>query len=239
MRSVLLALLPLLAAAALAPGRLAAQETPAEPAAERPEVRPSEPIPTDSLAFGLAPADTVPVLAPRFQEGGGREALARVPSEDLLPRNPRNAAIRSFLLPGWGQLYTGHPWRAAFFAAAEVGFFAAGYSKQREALARKDDLQVAREAFFATLPDSVAADTVAATEAFDSTPEAIAIRSDLEDIEETREDFYAYFALSVIFAAVDAYVAAQLDPLAAGYEPQTGRAWAGVRLRIGGPSGRP
>ena len=225
-------LVPLLAAAFFAPRLLSAQETPVDTLGAA-VVRPSEPIPIDSLAFGLAPADTVPVLAPRFREGGGREALARVPSEDLLPRNPRNAAIRSFLIPGWGQLYTGHPWRAAFFAAAEVGFFAAAYGKQQEALDLQDELQAAREAFFATLPDSVAADTAAATQAFDDTTEAILIRSDLEDIEQTREDFYAYFALSVIFAAVDAYVAAPLDPLAGGYEPASGRAWAGVRLPLG------
>jgi len=33
------------------------------------DVRPSEPIPLDTLQFGLAPADTVPVLAPRFRGG--------------------------------------------------------------------------------------------------------------------------------------------------------------------------
>ncbi len=225
MRFVPQVLLAAALAAALLPGRAAGQET---------VVRPSEPIPIDSLAFGLAPADTVPVLAPRFRESGGLEALAQVPGEDLLPRNPRNAAIRAFLLPGWGQFHTGHPWRAALFAGAEIGFFTLGYRNQLAALDLQDDLQAEREAFFAALPDSVAADSAAAVEAFDQSAPAIAIRSELADVEERREDWYAYLALSVIFAAVDAYVAAQLDPLDVGLDLSIGRAWAAVRLRPGG-----
>lgn len=186
----------------------------------------------DSLPFGLAPADTIAILAPRFRAAGGAEALAAVPAEDILPKSPRNAALRSFLLPGWGQIYTGHPWRAALFAVAETGFFLAGYAKQREALDLKDDLQAAREAFFATLPDSVIADPVAAEDAFSQLPEAIGIRGDLDAVEETREDFYAYFALSVIFSAVDAYVAAQLDPIEVGVALGDRRAWAGIRLPL-------
>lgn len=226
MRTTAWRALLLVASVAIGPRDVAAQDAP--------EVRPSEPIPIDSLSLARAAADTIPVLAPRFHESGAREALARVPGEDLLPKNPRNAALRSFVLPGWGQLYTGHPWRAALFASAEVGFFALGYRKQLEALELQEDLQTAREAFFVTLPDSVAADSAAAVNAFDRSPTAITIRGDLADVEERREDWYAYFALSVIFSAVDAYVAAQLDPLAAGFDASRGRAWAAVRLRPAG-----
>jgi len=52
-----------------------------QPAAAQ-EVRPSEAIPLDSL--DVISADTVPVLEPRFREGGGPERLSRVPSEDVL-----------------------------------------------------------------------------------------------------------------------------------------------------------
>jgi hypothetical protein len=197
------------------------------------EIRPSEPVPIDSLDFVAAPADTIPLLAPRFREAGGPEELSQVPSVDALPKNPRNAAIRAFLLPGWGQVYAGHPWRAVLFASAEVVFFAAGYSKQREALDRKSDLRTAREEFFATQPDSVLADSLAAEEAFELTPEVVAIRGDIEQIEERREDFYAYFAASIIFAAVDAYVSAQLDPVTLDVDPATGRIRAGVEFPIG------
>jgi hypothetical protein len=194
------------------------------------EVRPSEAIPLDSL--DVIPVDTVPVLAPRFQEGGGPERLSRVPSEDILPKNPRNAAIRAFLIPGWGSLYTGHPWRGVMWAAAQTGFFALGYRKQLEALDLQDDLQAAREAFIATAPDSLIADRIALEAAFDRTTEAITIRSDLDQTEERREDWYAYFALSTIFAAVDAYVSAQLDPIRVGRDGN-GRVTAELSLPIG------
>lgn len=221
----MIALLPtalVLAALMLgAPGPLAAQD-----------VLPSEPIPLDTLQFGLAPADTVPILAPRFREGPAQAELAAVPSEDRLPRNPRNAAIRSFLIPGWGQWHTGHPFRGIGFALAEVGFAYFGYRQQLDALDLQDDLQVAREAFFADPPPDLPADPVLAEEAFGQTLEARIIRADLEQIEGHREDFYAYAALAVIFSAVDAYVAAQLDPLSVDAEP-SGRVRAQLRLPLG------
>lgn len=196
------------------------------------DVRPSEPIPLDTLQFGLAPADTVPVLAPRFRGGPAQAELAAVPSEDRLPRNPRNAAIRSFLLPGWGQWHTGHPIRGIGFALAEVGFAWLGYRQQQEALDLQDELQAAREAFFADPPPDLPEDPILAEEAFGRTIEALTIRGDLDGVEGHREDFYAYAALAVIFSAVDAYVAAQLDPLDVGAEP-SGRVRASVRLPIG------
>ena len=199
------------------------------------EVRPSEPIPLDSL--DVIPADTLPVLEPRFREGGGPERLSRVPSEDVLPRNPRNAAIRAFLIPGWGSFYTGHPWRGVMWAAAQGGFFALGYRKQLEALDLQDDLQAAREAFTRAAPDSLLEDPIALEAAFDRTPEAITIRSDLDQTEERREDWYAYFALSTIFAAVDAYVSAQLDPIRVGRDGE-GRVTAELSLPVGRDPGR-
>ncbi|HET9333991.1 MAG TPA: DUF5683 domain-containing protein [Gemmatimonadota bacterium] len=196
------------------------------------DVRPSEPIPIDTLQFGLAPADTVPVLAPRFRGGPAQAELAAVPDEDRLPRNPRNAAIRSFLLPGWGQWHTGHPIRGIGFALAEVGFAWLGYRQQREALNLQDELQAAREAFFADPPPDLPEDPILAEEAFDRTIEAVTIRAELDNAEGYREDFYAYAALAVIFSAMDAYVAAQLDPLDVGAEP-SGRVRASVRLPWG------
>jgi hypothetical protein len=217
------------AAAALAAATLALLVFATAPAAAQ-EVRPSEAIPLDSLE--VIPADTLPILEPRFREGGGPERLSRVPSEDLLPRNPRNAAIRAFLIPGWGSFYTGHPWRGVMWAAAQGGFFTLGYRKQLEALDLQDDLQAAREAFAATAPDSLLEDPIALEAAFDRTPEAIGIRSDLDQTEERREDWYAYFALSTIFAAVDAYVSAQLDPIRVGRDGN-GRVTAELRLPVG------
>jgi hypothetical protein len=196
------------------------------------EVRPSEPIPLDSLQFGLAPADTVPVLAPRFRGGPAQEELAAVPSEDRLPRNPRNAAIRAFLIPGWGQWYTGHPIRGIGFALAEAGFAYLGYRQQQDALDLQDDLQAAREAFFADPPPDLPDDPILAEEVFGQTIEARTIRADLEQVEGHREDFYAYAALAVIFSAIDAYVAAQLDPLDVEAQP-SGRIRASLKVPLG------
>lgn len=198
------------------------------------EIRPAEPIPLDTLQFGLAPADTVPVLAPRFRGGPAQAELAAVPSEDRLPRNPRNAAIRSFLLPGWGQWYTGHPLRGIGFALAEIGFALLGYNQQLQALELQDDLQAAREAFFADPPPDLPEDPLLAEEVFSRTAEAATIRGELDNVEGHREDFYAYAALSVIFSAIDAYVAAQLDPLDVETEP-SGRTRASLRIPLGAP----
>ena len=224
----------LLATAGVAPA--AAQQ---EADTTRVEIRPSEPIPVDTLAvLNLAPEDTIPVLAPRFREGEGARALAEVPGEDVLPKNPRNAAIRSFLVPGWGQFYTGHPWRGAVFAAAEVGLFWSGWSKHQEALDKEEEIREARAAFLADPPEGAPEDSLALVEQFENTTEARQLEAELADIEERREDFYAWGLLSVIFAAVDAYTAAQLDPIDIGGEPSERRVWAGIRWRLG-PGPRP
>lgn len=200
------------------------------------EVRPSEPIPVDTLAtLSLAPEDTIPVLGPRFREGGGHERLARVPNEDLLPKNPRNAAIRSFLIPGWGQFYTGHPYRGVAFAVAEVGFFTLGYRKQQEVLDQRDEIDRLREAFFADPPEGAPEDSLALLEFFQQTEDFLNADGEMEDMEERRNDWYAYGMLSIIFAAVDAYASAQLDPVNVGVDPVERRLWGGVRLPVGGP----
>ena len=200
------------------------------------EIRPSEPIPLDELGFGTAPQDTVPVLALRFRESEAAAQLERVPAEDVQPRNPRNAAIRSFLIPGWGQVYTGHPIRAVVFAVSEVGFFLLGRSKQQDVLDTRSEIHAAREEFFAdtTLPE----DPATRENLFLRTETAAQLFADLEFHRERRDDFYAYAAASVIFAAVDAYVAAQLDPIDLGADVANRRVWAGLRLPVGALPGR-
>jgi len=209
---------------------LAAQErVPAEPLDLPPVVVPSEPIPESAFA-----ADTVKILEQRFREMGQR-VLATVPTEDRLPKNPRNAAIRAFLVPGWGQFYTGHKWRGVLFAVAEVAFLARGYSLQLDALDKKDELEEARQAFFADPPEGIDPDDEARLlSAFETSPIAREITGELEDIEDEREDFYAWGFLSVFFAALDAYVSAQLDPIEVGAEPAQRRVWGGIRIPLGG-----
>jgi hypothetical protein len=228
-----LRVLSVAAALFLGAAPLVAQETPADTTRARPEVRPAEPIPLDTLAFGIAPADTVPHLAQRFRESEAAVDLAAVPAEDVLVKNPRNAAIRAFLIPGWGQIYTGHPWKAALFAAGEVGFSLAGYQWQKDAIDKRREIRAARAEFFADTTQQLPEDPDLREQRFRQTPEAIELFGDLEFIRERREDFYAWAAASVIFAAVDAYVAAQLDPIEVGADAVERRLWAGVRFRLG------
>lgn len=220
----------LLAALLLAAPALAQERVPSEPIDLPPRLVPSEPIPEDAFA-----ADTTKLLEGRFRDLGETE-LSLVPGEDVLPKNPRNAAIRAFLIPGWGQVYTGHPWRAAVFAAMEIGFLGRGYMLQLDALDKKDEIEAARQAFFEDPPEGVDPDDPdALLRAFENTDEARNLRGDLEEIEDSREDFYAWGFLSVFFAAVDAYVAAQLDPIQVGGDVARQRVWAGIRLPVGGP----
>jgi hypothetical protein len=200
-----------------------------------PEVRPSEPIPLDTLAFGLAPGDTIPVLAQRFREGRGPEELAAVPSEDVRVKNPRNAAIRAFLVPGWGQVYTGHPWRAVLFAGGEALFFTMGYVRQQDVVEKKREIAAARAAYLANPPEGSPTDSLALEDAFLRTQVFLDLDNDREILRERRQDWYAWGIASVIFAAVDAYVAAQLDPVEVELSP-AGELRVGVELPIGGPA---
>ena len=49
---------------------------------------------------------------------------AQADSSVVLKKSPSGAVLRSALVPGWGQWYTGHRWKAALVAGAE--FFLAG-----------------------------------------------------------------------------------------------------------------
>lgn len=203
------------------------QEAP-DSLAPAPEVRPAEPIPTDSLAF-IAP-DSVAILAPRFLTTDAAAELAAVPGEDALPKNPRNAAIRAFLIPGWGQFYTDHPWRGVGFAAAEVSLLSGALVMNQRAKDLEGEINDLRDDFINSFPpDSIPEDP---DFEFELLPEVIALNRELEQTKDRREDFFAWFAAAVIFAAVDAYVAAQLDPIRIGAEPN-GRISAGVTLPVG------
>lgn len=204
------------------------------------EVRAAEPIPVDTLeAFDFATADTIPVLGPRFQQRGGPRELAGVPSVDEQPINPRNAAVRAFLVPGWGQFHTGHPIRGVGFAVAEVGFFTLGYRKQQDVLDLRSEIADSRAAFLTDPPEGAPADSLELIELFESSEAFLTLKAEENDAEERRNDWYAYGALSVIFAAVDAYASAQLDPFEVGAEPASRRVWAGVRVPTGTRRGGP
>ena len=89
---------------------------------------------------------------------------------------PRTALLRSALLPGWGQLYNGKPYKAAFFATVSASLFSIAVAEQ---LALSN-----------------------AQTPFES-----------EERAARRNTRILFFALSVTFAALDAYVDAHLADL--------------------------
>ncbi len=73
--------------------------------------------------------------------GSGQAATPRVETvdEQALPgetgrsKSPSLAMLRSAVLPGWGQFYTGHPWRGSLILAAEGTLLAFAWSENRKA----------------------------------------------------------------------------------------------------------
>lgn len=57
-------------------------------------------------------------------QAGAQKNEVAVAKNDSLPVNPRSALLRSAVLPGWGQIHNGHPWKAVLFAGAATGFLA-------------------------------------------------------------------------------------------------------------------
>jgi hypothetical protein len=135
------------------------------------------------------------LLAPRLTSAQSSALETRAPSRVPSPTpadstgapRPSAAMLRSALLPGWGQLYTGHPFKAAWVAAAGATFV----TLTVRADARVGELAARRSA----------------------TPDP-ATRSALEaDIEAWRIERRRWLVWSVtlwIYAVVDAYVDAEL-----------------------------
>jgi hypothetical protein len=96
---------------------------------------------------------------------------------------PRAALLRSALLPGWGQLYNGKPYKAAFFATVSTGLLSIAVAEQ---LALNN-----------------------AQTPFES-----------EERAARRNTRILFFALSVTFAALDAYVDAHLADLSSNWSTE-------------------
>lgn len=132
--------------------------------------------------FCSGPADAVPPLHLNPSTRASENA-ARVDSAHADSLSPRAALLRSALLPGWGQLYNGKPYKAAFFAAVSAGFLGVAVAEQ---IALND-----------------------AQSPFES-----------EERAARRNTRILFFALSVTFAALDAYVDAHLADLGANWNAE-------------------
>ena len=71
------------------------------------------------VARSLKPVLFVLLFAPALWAQPQKNLVARADSTKL--PSPRGAMIRSILFPGWGQLYNGKKWKAAFVFAVETG----------------------------------------------------------------------------------------------------------------------
>jgi hypothetical protein len=182
---------------------------------------PADTLPADSAAAAAADSlervrRDVETARERLQDV--RQTLETIPAEDVLPRSPRGAVIRAFALPGWGQFYTGHTFRGFMYAGAEAGFATLGFLKQAEVNNFKQEILEARLRFLAETiaasPDSSfsSEDSLAIRRSFDLTSEGTQLQAQLEAKQKRREDYFTYAIFSVIFAAIDAFVSAHLEP---------------------------
>jgi hypothetical protein len=131
----------------------------------------------------------------------GRPALAAEADStrsDSLPA-PRAALLRSALLPGWGQYYNGHPFKALFFASASTLALTAALGEQRQLDRLSDQLAAQRSA--------------------GGSPAGIdSLETRFQNQASKRNTRLLFIALSVAFAAIDAYVDAQLADFDAAVE---------------------
>ncbi|MBS1262427.1 MAG: hypothetical protein MAG453_01778 [Calditrichaeota bacterium] len=87
----------------------------------------SRPAPVFAQDVSSAQADTSSMSAPRGVERPAAYRISRMDSARVehgvpLSKSPTGAALRSAILPGWGQAYTGNWIKAAVFLGVDVGF---------------------------------------------------------------------------------------------------------------------
>jgi len=109
---------------------------------------------------------------------------------DSLP-SPRGALLRSALLPGWGQLYTGKPVKAVFFGGAAAGLLGWVVAEQRDLARIADELEGLR----VRDPDSFRIPSLEQAH---------------QDQAARRNTRILFLALAATFSALDAYVDAHL-----------------------------
>lgn len=117
--------------------------------------------------------------------------------------SPREALIRSAMLPGWGQYSNGHPLKAALFGTSTAAFVAATWSKMGDLSDTSNRIRSTRR----ELQLAIAAERsdVAALQ------ETLLTLEDSHQDDTARRNTYvlALFATAT-FAALDAYIDAHL-----------------------------
>jgi len=84
------------------------------------------------VALATAAAKEPELESPNAPDTTRSRTSEIVDSVSLLPRrSPGTAVLLSLLVPGGGQVYTGHYWKAPLIAAAEVGLGALAWREHR------------------------------------------------------------------------------------------------------------
>lgn len=183
-------------------------------------------VPTAALLLLL----TLPAPAVPAQEAlpGAFPLLAAVPAlqagtDSLRTIEPNKALLRSAFLPGWGQLYAGHPYKAVLIAVAEASFLRMTIRADRRV---KD---------YAALRSSAGGGLTGA-----------ALDAEIERWRGERRRWLLWTFGAWVYAMVDAYVDAQLYDFDR-EEPDfrlmvvpgegagaPARIWLGLRIPLGG-----
>lgn len=158
---------------------------------------------------------------------------------------PRGALIRSILVPGWGQAYTGSYLRGGVYFAAQMGSWymllkTMARLGEARSIERQRVANVRRELLIQAQSDTALQrryEDPAELEADIAEDERVQhVRKLIDARKEQREDWIAQTIFWTFASAVDAFVGAHLADFPAGIaaEPREG---GGVELRVSVPAG--
>ncbi len=114
---------------------------------------------------------------------------------DLTPKTRSGAVYRSFVIPGWGALYSDHKWSALFYIAVETGLLGYAYSLDQDFQDQLDAYHAAVDHYTRSTGNAeIEAARTAMNEAYD----------ELSPIESDRDDMLltalAVYGVSVLDA---------------------------------------
>lgn len=123
----------------------------------------------------------------------------KAPAADSIPekvKSPGGALLRSLVLPGWGQFYTGHKIRGSLAAVLETAFFAEAFVKYRDRNRLRDrlsELEIERGSDWPV-----------------DDPERVALNARIKSAGQKGGDYLTYGLTTLLLSMIDSYVSAHL-----------------------------
>jgi hypothetical protein len=111
-------------------------------------------------------------------------------------KSPGGALLRSLVLPGWGQFYTGHGIRGTITAVAETAFLTGMVIKFRDRADLRDRLSALERENGPEWPVD--------------DPLRVQLNRQIKDAQQSGGDYLAYGATALVLGMIDAYVSAHL-----------------------------